>query len=184
MATPHKWESNDHTRTEIVFIGRLRAEKRPQWVIEASIQNRLRVDLYGDGDQREMLESKYVNTSDSVQFHGYVTNPWDQISLDSLVVVPSEYEGDGMVVAEAIIRNYSVLLADNSDLRRFNLPDNNYFKDQSELADKLANWKESKREAFTIPEDVMNALIRERDLGEISNRWKAFLNQLAVERKN
>jgi len=184
IETPHKWESNDRTRTEIVFIGRLRAEKRPQWVIEASIQNRLRVDLYGDGDQREMLESQYVNTSNRVQFHGYVTNPWDQISLDSLIVVPSEYEGDGMVVAEAIIRNYSVLLADNSDLRRFNLPNSNYFKDQSELADKLAIWKESNREQFTIPEDVMNALIRERDLGEISNRWKAFLYQLAAERKN
>ena len=89
-----------------------------------------------------------------------------------------------MVVAEAIIRNYSVLLADNSDLRRFNLPDNNYFKDQSELADKLAIWTESNREAFTIPEDVTKALFRERDLGEISNRWKAFLYQLAVERKN
>jgi glycosyltransferase involved in cell wall biosynthesis len=184
IAIPHSWESNDRSRTEIVFIGRLRAEKRPQWVIEASIQNRLRVDLYGDGDQREMLENKYVNTSSSVQFHGYVTNPWDQISLDSLVVVPSEYEGDGMVVAEAIIRNYSVLLADNSDLRRFNLPDNNYFQDQSELVDKLATWKESKGKAFTIPKDFMKALIRERDLGEISNRWKTFLNKLAVERKN
>jgi hypothetical protein len=64
------------------------------------------------------------------------------------------------------------------------LPNSNYFKDQSELADKLAIWKESNREQFTIPEDVMNALIRERDLGEISNRWKAFLYQLAAERKN
>jgi glycosyltransferase involved in cell wall biosynthesis len=97
--------------------------------------------------------------------------------------VPSKYEGDGMVVAEAIIRNYSVLLADNSDLRRFNLPDNNYFKDQPELANKLATWKKSKGEAFTIPNDFMKGLIRERDLGEISNRWKAFLNKLATERK-
>lgn len=184
IATPHNWKSKDQSRTEIVFIGRLRAEKRPQWVIEASVQNELRVDLFGDGNQREMLESEYGNTSNNVQFHGYVTNPWDQISLDSLVVVPSEYEGDGMVAAEAIIRNHPVLLADNSDLRKFNLPNNNYFRDQLELADKLRIWKESNREEFTIPEDVMKALIRERDLGEISNRWKAFLDQLAIERKN
>ena len=183
IATPHKWESDDRSRTEIVFLGRLRAEKRPQWVIEASIQNKLRVDLFGDGDQREILESKYLNTSSNVQFHGYVTNPWHQISLDSLVVVPSEYEGDGMVVAEAIIRNYSVLLADNSDLRRFNLPDKNYFKDQSELADKLATWKESKGEAFTIPKDVVNSLNIERDIEKISERWNAFLSQLVIKTK-
>ena len=183
IATPHKWKSNNRSSTEIVFIGRLRAEKRPQWVIEASIQNRLKVDLFGDGDQREMLESEYVDTSSNVQFHGYVTNPWDQISLDSLVVVPSEYEGDGMVVAEAIIRNYPILLADNSDLRRFNLPDNNYFKNQSELADKLATWKESKGEAFTIPKDVVNSLNIERGIEKISERWNAFLSQLVIKTK-
>lgn len=183
IATPHKCNSNDRSRTEIVFIGRLRAEKRPQWVIQASIQNKLRVDLFGDGNQREMLESEYVDISSNVQFHGYVTNPWDQISLDSLVVVPSEYEGDGMVVAEAIIRNYSILLADNSDLRRFNLPENNYFKNQSELADKLATWKESKGEAFTIPKDVVNSLNIERDIEKISERWNAFLSQLVIKTK-
>jgi glycosyltransferase involved in cell wall biosynthesis len=183
ITTPHNWKSNDRPRTEIVFIGRLREEKRPQWVIEASIQNELRVDLFGDGDQREMLESEYVNTSNDIQFHGYVTNPWDQISLDSLVVVPSEYEGDGMVVAEAIIRNHPVLLADNSDLRRFDLPDRNYFRDQSELADKLRIWKESKEEAFTIPDEVVNSLDSERDIEKIGERWNAFLTQLAKKTK-
>ena len=183
ITTPHNWKSNDRSRTEIVFIGRLRAEKRPQWVIEASILNELKVDLFGDGDQREMLESEYVNTSNDIQFHGYVTNPWDQISLDSLVVVPSEYEGDGMVVAEAIIRNHPVLLADNYDLRRFNLPDRNYFRDQSELADKLRIWKESKEEAFTIPVEVVNSLDSERDIEKIGERWNDFLSQLAKKTK-
>ena len=89
-------------------------------------------------------------------------------------------EGDGMVVAEAIIRNYSVLLAENSDLRRFNLPNSNYFLDQSDLTDKLATWKMSKGAAFAVPENIISSMISERDLEVISKRWNALLSQFAI----
>jgi glycosyltransferase involved in cell wall biosynthesis len=181
IATPILGNSDLPSKTDVVFIGRLRAEKRPQWVIEAAIKNNLKVDLFGDGDQREWLESKYLDNSNNVYFHGYVMNPWDYVSLNSLVVVPSEYEGDGMAVAEAIIRNYSVLLAENSDLRRFNLPNSNYFLDQSDLTDKLATWKMSKGAAFAVPENIISSLISERDLEVISKRWNAFLSQFAIK---
>jgi hypothetical protein len=93
--------------------------------------------------------------------------------------VPSEYEGDGMVVAEAIIRNHPVLLADNADLRRFNLPDSNYFRNQSQLADMLRIWKEAEGKVFATPKNIVDSLICERDIHEIGNRWNAYLNQLA-----
>jgi glycosyltransferase involved in cell wall biosynthesis len=173
-----KVNPDEAIRTEVVFIGRLRTEKRPQWVIDASIENNLKVDLFGDGDEREWLENEYANSSNAVQFHGYVSNPWECISANSLVVVPSEYEGDGMVVAEAIIRNYPVLLADNADLRRFNLPDSNYFQNQSQLADQMRVWKEAEGNAFATPENIIVTLIRERDIDEIGNRWSAYLDQL------
>jgi len=178
ISTVRKGNPDELSRTEVVFIGRLRAEKRPQWVIDVSIQNNLRVDLFGDGDQREWLENEYTNSSGTVQFHGYVSNPWESISTNSLIVVPSEYEGDGMVVAEAIIRNYPVLLADNTDLRRFNLPDSNYFRDQSQLADKVRIWKEREGKVFATPKNIIDSLVRERDIDEIGNRWNAYLNQL------
>jgi glycosyltransferase involved in cell wall biosynthesis len=179
ISSARKGNPDELSRTEVVFIGRLRAEKRPQWVIDASIQNNLKVDLFGDGDQREWLENEYTKSSGTVQFHGYVSNPWESISTNSLIVVPSEYEGDGMVVAEAIIRNHPVLLADNADLRRFNLPDSNYFRNQSQLADKLRIWKEAEGKVFATPKNIIDSLIRERDINEIGNRWTAYLNQLA-----
>lgn len=177
ISIPQINNSNEVCRTEIVFIGRLRSEKRPKWVIDAAIQNSLRVDLFGDGDQRESLEREYANISNTVQFHGYVANPWECISKKSLIVVPSEYEGDGMVVAEAIIRSYPVLLAENVDLRRFNLPDSNYFQNKSQLADKLQIWKEGKGNTFAIPQDIITSLSCKRDIVEIGNAWKAYLDK-------
>jgi glycosyltransferase involved in cell wall biosynthesis len=173
-----KGNPNEVIGTEVVFIGRLRTEKRPQWVIDASIENNLKVDLFGDGNERERLENEYANSSNAVQFHGYVSDPWQCISTNSLVVVPSEYEGDGMVVAEAIIRNYPVLLADNADLRRFDLPDSNYFQNQSQLADKMRIWRQAEGNAFAAPEKIILSLIRERDIDEIGNRWSTYLDQL------
>jgi glycosyltransferase involved in cell wall biosynthesis len=169
--------SEEVCRTEIVFIGRLRAEKRPQWVIDAAIQNDLRVDLFGDGDQREWLENEYADISSAVHFHGYVSNPWECISKNSLIVVPSEYEGDGMVVAEAIIRNYPILLAENADLRRFDLPHSNYFQNQSQLADKLRIWKEGKGNVFATPQSIITSLSCKRDIVEIGTLWDAYLGK-------
>ena len=164
--------------TETVFIGRLRAEKRPDWLIATAIQLDLKVDIFGDGNQKDSLEKRYSHLSSSVRFHGYVTNPWKLISKNSLVVVPSEYEGDGLVVVEAILRNYPILLADNSDLRRFGLPEKNYFQDEEELKLRLGVWKEAKENEFKIPRSIVKSLQKARDIEAIVEQWECLLSKL------
>ncbi len=162
--------------TELVFIGRLRPEKRPDWLISAAIKAELRVDIFGDGNLKEILQERFSDFS-NLRFHGFVSKPWRYVSRDSLVVVPSEYEGDGMVVAEAILRGHAVLLADNSDLRRFRLPDENYFFDQDELQLKLVGWKKSDRKLFHVPDPVMKSLYTARDINTIVNQWENILTE-------
>jgi glycosyltransferase involved in cell wall biosynthesis len=94
------------------------------------------------------------------------------------VVVPSEYEGDGMVVAEAILRGYPVLLADNPDLRRFALPELNYFQNRLELEAKLKTWKESKGLEFRIPEKIVTSLHEARDIKTIVKQWEILVTEL------
>jgi glycosyltransferase involved in cell wall biosynthesis len=161
-----------------VFIGRLRAEKRPDWLISSAIESGLDVDIFGDGNQGEMLRSKYSAESKMVRFHGYVTNPWGSVGKNSIVVVPSEYEGDGMVVAEAILRGHPVLLADNSDLRRFALPDENYFLDQGLLTVKLKEWKESPHAKFQVPGAIVKSLHKARNIDTIVQQWESLLTNL------
>ena len=168
-------------KSDVVFVGRLRPEKRPQWAIDASIGNDLNIDLFGDGFLRDNLEKAYETSTNQVRFHGYVANPWDCVSKDSIVVVPSEFEGDGMVVVEAVLRNHPVLLADNADLRKFHLPDSNYFQSESQLLEKLCLWKESNKLLFYASGDVIHSLSKERDIEVISDKWIDLLSQLAQE---
>ena len=173
--------TTDRQDTDTVFIGRLRLEKRPEWVISSATQADLRVDIFGEGDLKEALQSTYSDQSANIKFHGYVSNPWKNISKDSIVVVASEYEGDGMVVAEAIMRNHPVLLADNPDLRRFALPDENYFLDAEELRSKLIVWKQSGKNAFHIPGYIVKSLHKTRDINTIVEQWEVLLSNLSQE---
>jgi len=161
---------------KVVFIGRLRPEKRPEWAIASALEAGLSIDLFGDGSSRVDLEAGYANHPESVTFHGYTEKPWREISKDSILVLPSVYEGDGMVAAEAIIRGQKILLADNFDLRRFNLPDENYFKSRGELTSKLRLWDKDESNVFGIPEEVSRDMRIKRDIEIVVEHWKLLLN--------
>lgn len=161
---------------KVVFIGRLRPEKRPEWAIASALEAGLSIELFGDGASRVELEAEYANHSENVTFHGYIEKPWREISKDSIVILPSVYEGDGMVAAEAIIRGQKILLADNLDLRRFNLPDENYFKTLGELTSKLMLWDKDEGNVFGIPEEVSSDMRIRRDIEIVVEHWKLLLN--------
>ena len=119
--------------TTLTFVGGLKPNKCPEWVIETGIELNLPVQIFGDGVLRTKLESKYNKYSNQVKFFGFKSNPWDLISSKSLVIVPSEYEGDGMVVVEAVLSANPLLLRDNEDLRRFEFEEKHYFTNLENL---------------------------------------------------
>ena len=119
--------------TILTFVGGLKTNKRPEWVIETGLDLNLPVQIFGDGVLRTKLENKYRKYSNQVKFFGFKSNPWNLISSKSLVIVPSDYEGDGMVVVEAVLSGNPLLLRDNEDLRRFEFDEKHYFKDLEDL---------------------------------------------------
>ena len=48
-------------KPSLVFIGGIKKNKRPDWVIEAGIRNNLSVHLYGEGQLIQTLKAKYSN---------------------------------------------------------------------------------------------------------------------------
>lgn len=163
------------TSSDIVFLGRLRAEKCPEMVIEASIECSSSVYLFGDGTLMEYLKTKY-NSNEFVNFLGFMKDPWSVISPQSLVVVPSEYEGDGLVVLEAIQNGNPVLLRNNQDLRRFQLKDENYFLDKSELIRRI-NENKANPGCFAVDSDKGAKILESRNIDLISERWSNLIEQ-------
>lgn len=155
--------------SEVVFVGRLRMEKAPQLVIDACIESGAVVVLVGEGNLSEPLRSKYASEQ-LVRFVGYLDNPWSGISSESLVVIASEYEGDGLVVLEAIQNGNPILLRDNGDLRRFSLDNQNYFTDQAQLARKISHFLIDSGE-FKVTAEKRDTLLKPRDISMVTKKW-------------
>ena len=160
----------------VVFVGRLRKEKCPELVIQACLEGSTHVSIFGEGNLSAELQSRYAQ-SKFVEFFGYLDSPWSRISPHSLVVVSSEYEGDGIVVLEALQNGNPVLLRDIVDLRRFDLSDDNYFKDQRHLTQKISEFKANPT-TFNVSNSERDRILRTRDLKEIHGQWAALIDDL------
>jgi uncharacterized protein with von Willebrand factor type A (vWA) domain len=88
--------------------------------------------------------------------------------INSLVVVPSKYEGDGMVVIEAVLFNSPLLLADNEDLRRFNLGDKHYFNGYEKLLEMIKVNIHNEFEDLKVSNQIREDLKNERSLKSVT----------------
>ena len=95
----------------IVGVGRLERQKRFDRLIEAValIQHDLRpngfsVEIYGDGSLKQQLSDQAIalGVSDLVKFKGVSSDMECVYQKSRLLVVPSEFEGFGIVVVEAM----------------------------------------------------------------------------------
>lgn len=159
--------------SEVVFVGRLRKEKCPELVIQACQQAMVSLKLFGEGIQGPALMEQY-GTSATVDFKGYLENPWRHISSSSLVVVPSEYEGDGLVVLEAIQNGNGILLRDNVDFRRFSLGEEHYFMGLDSLVVKLNAFKNFGT-SFKVSEAQQDTLLAPRSPLHVGQKWATLL---------
>jgi glycosyltransferase involved in cell wall biosynthesis len=173
-------EKDAYTRIEerFIFIGRLRKEKRPDMAINAVIGNGQAIGLIGDGEIAEKLRQEYLSVSDKVEFYGFIDNPWNRLHEDSLIIMPSEYEGDGLVAVEAIINGFPILLSDNVDLRRFDLPSKHYFETPDDLNKKIALALEVGSSYFAPTLDKQKEVQSQRNLQEIALQWLSLFKSL------
>ena len=161
---------------KVVFIGRLREEKRPEWAIRAAINCSVPIGVIGNGELAQSLIEENLAHTELVKFYGYIKNPWALLSQDTLVVMPSKYEGDGLVAVEALINGFPIVLADNQDLRRFDLPSNNYFNDEIELERIFQRVKVEGVSAYKTPNALSAKMETERDITTITSKWIQILN--------
>jgi glycosyltransferase involved in cell wall biosynthesis len=161
----------EENQSQFIFIGRLRKEKGIEIILEAISSERKNIDVYGSGDLESHLKALY---SEFASFHGFVENPWKHVSPNQILIVASEYEGDGKVVVEGILAGVPILLLDNPDLRKFNLPERNYFSNFEDLKQKLRESSSNVKD-FTVDPTRASVLKKERDALSITRQWKTIL---------
>ncbi len=168
----HLSESRPTEKNSVLtFVGGLKPNKHPEWVIKTGLSLELPVHIFGDGVLRTQLESRYQKHSGQINFFGFLPNPWSVISPNSLIIVPSEYEGDGMVVVEAVLSGNPILLRDNEDLRRFGFEDKHYFKNGEDLALTVRQNLETRFKNLVVSQSKTKDLQISRSLQRITDCW-------------
>lgn len=156
--------------SRLVFTGRLSVEKQPNWVISIAKLTQLSVLFVGDGLLKVPLALQGKEDSVSIDFSGFIADPWKLIEDGDLLIVPSAFEGDGLVVVEALIRKVPVLLNDISDFRRFNLPEINYCDGVGEFVSRILEFQKESKE-FVVDSKEVARIVANRTPSHAAYLW-------------
>jgi glycosyltransferase involved in cell wall biosynthesis len=127
----------------LLFVGRLASiQKRPEVVLEISAAMGIPAVFIGHGPALPSLQSLANKLSIKADFIGFMGDPWSAIQAGDLLIVPSKFEGDGLVVVEALARRIPILLSDIPDFRRFNLNERNYCIDLEEFIRRATEYRD------------------------------------------
>lgn len=161
----------------LVFIGRLtKAQKQPQWMLDISEISKLPVVIYGDGLYRDDLVSDSKVRNLDIKFHGFISNPWNEIFSGDLLIVPSAWEGDGLVVVEALSRGVPILLNSVADLTRFGLPEKHYCENPNDFASRISLYKNN-LEGLVGDVELAQKIISGRNPEIVATKWINFLSE-------
>jgi glycosyltransferase involved in cell wall biosynthesis len=159
------------------FVGRLSPEKRPDWFIEVCEMGGFKGRIIGDGAMKQVLIDTVKIKRVSVEYCGFLKDPWAVLQEGDLLVAPSKFEGDGLVVIEAIKNGIPLLLSDIPDFRRFGLPERNYCKDVAAFAHRASDYA-NKLNDLVVPTYIAREILLSRSAEFVGDKWEAFLNTI------
>lgn len=163
----------------LLFIGRLSPEKQPQVAIEIALKLGLRLEIVGEGDLLSQLKELSNGVDCPITFHGYLSEPWQVYREGDLLVVPSVFEGDGLVILEAIQRSVPMLISDIPDFRRFKFPEVLYCQGVNQFV-KSASDNSNNISSLLIPSTLSLQILSSRELNNTTLAWETFLNQNVI----
>jgi glycosyltransferase involved in cell wall biosynthesis len=159
----------------LVYIGRLEPRfKRPQMFLNICEEIKLPGLVIGHGEDFSKLMEIARLRDLEIEFLGFQENPWNLLRVGDLLVVPSATEGDGLVVAEAILLGVPVIVSDILAFRNFKLNEICYSKSSQEFVGKIATNLDS-IENFVPPPEIVKLLSSRRDLSGIIKSWEGLL---------
>jgi glycosyltransferase involved in cell wall biosynthesis len=168
-------DCSKHHITRLVFVGRLaEPQKRPSWVLEIARILGYPVLFIGNGAMQGELERRAMLYETKVEFVGFVKEPWSLITIGDLVIFPSAWEGDGMVVLEAMAHEIPFLLTDIPDFRRFHLPDSNYCISLKNFCSRVNDFSKS-LESLKIPSETKDRILQSRNSKAVGDSWENYL---------
>jgi glycosyltransferase involved in cell wall biosynthesis len=163
----------------LVFIGRLSSEKRPADAIEIAEKSKQKLVIIGEGLLRMELERKVRREGLNVDFLGRLDEPWAEIGVGDLLIIPSEFEGDGLVVIEALQLGLPILVSDINDFRRFGFSESNYCKEVDDFVQRIQIFSHDLT-PLIVSSEVSEAILKPRSIEIVGETWDLFLSEITT----
>jgi GalNAc-alpha-(1->4)-GalNAc-alpha-(1->3)-diNAcBac-PP-undecaprenol alpha-1,4-N-acetyl-D-galactosaminyltransferase len=154
----------------LVFVGRLSPEKNPTLLVSAAKEANLPIKFVGSGEHAELVRDMCKASSITAEFTGFVKDPWAEIQPGDLLIVPSNNEGDGLVIVEAIQRGVPLMIRDIPDLTRFGLLDTNYFKNHVEIGAAVKSNRYHLNN-FVVSKEIADLVLSKRNPELVAKKW-------------
>ena len=154
----------------LVFLGRLDKVKNPQLFIDICAATGISGVIIGSGPMENDLKEMILLENLPIKMLGYKDNPWRNISKNDILLVTSNYEGDGMVVLEALQFGVNIIAIDNPDLRRIGLPEKNYAKSVTEFKRRILGHLDGKT-PLSVDVETTSRILAPRNLNVITKSW-------------
>jgi glycosyltransferase involved in cell wall biosynthesis len=161
----------ESTVSRLVYVGRLaNPQKNPGICLDIAHEIDMPVTFYGEGTEKVELQESARLRGIKADFAGQVIDPWELIGESDVLIIPSRFEGDGLVVVEAIMKDVKFLVSDIPDFRRFNLPKEFYCENASDFASRIMQLQ-SRKLALDISEIQKSQIIEGRNPSRVAEQW-------------
>ena len=161
----------------LVFMGRLTFQKNPHLFMEIAHYVNLPILVLGDGEDRRHLLELANRLKLEFEAPGFRKFPWREISDGDLLIIPSRYEGDGLVVIEALQRNVPLLVSKIPEFKRFGLPIPNYASGVKEFVEIIDTHRDSTA-AFQVDSTTAESILNHREVTSIGEDWERLFREL------
>lgn len=109
---------------DVIFLGRLTPQKNPDLLIEVfktliSIKSDINIAVVGAGDQYESFKENLIinKLQNNVVMYGFVENPYPILNASKIMILPSKWEGYGLVAVEALSLGVPVICSGAGGLK-------------------------------------------------------------------
>jgi glycosyltransferase involved in cell wall biosynthesis len=160
--------------SRLVFVGRITWQKNPQAVIRIAGLLNLPALFIGEGVDAQEIIDMAQESNVALEMIGFKADPWLSISGGDILLVPSRFEGDGLVVLEALQRNIPLIISDIPEFRRFNLPNHNYASTDENYAN-LIRASMLNSSMFRVSPIIAKQILSSRDIKLICDSWISLI---------
>lgn len=94
---------------DLIFLGRLTSPKNPELLVEIFkdlifMRQGISIAVVGKGDMFEWFENqvKTYHLQENIDLYGFLENPYPILNASKIMILPSKWEGYGLVAVEAL----------------------------------------------------------------------------------